>query len=1124
MLIDNEQNTIHEWLATRTLHGNFYAVTGYFTVGAFAWLARQLHDKIQEFKFILGNLVAADPSRERTIDLLAENLIVADAFSLNQTARAAVDFISQSNVHIKTLEPNFCHAKVYLFECEANRTPDCWFISGSSNLTEAGLGLKKTHNVELNTLGQGTHSDYRELREWFDSLWRKPQAHTHKTVAGKNIDLKEYLISEIRKIFRDYTPLEIYYKILYELFGSQILQETADPRFSRQVGRLETSVIFNSLYEFQQKGALSLIRMLQKLNGAVLADAVGLGKTWTALAVIKFFQLEGYEVILLCPKKLDHNWRQYLVRHNSRFEDDHFDYVIRYHTDLQNDRLEGYTDGLKIKDFFRSDRPKLFVIDESHNLRNDKSSRYRCLVDRLLNQDSETKVLMLSATPINNSLLDIRNQFKLITRGESDGFIDSLGVRNLDHTFAQAQRTFNQWRANSDRNIRDLINGLQPAFFKITDSLIVARTRTMIESEVKGLQFPLKEKPDNVFVTPRTLGNFESFEELLDHFPPTLSAYQPSFYTADVQPVKLLDDQKIRDQFLVKMMYILLVKRLESSWYSFKRTVEKILHHHQDTLDLIRRYEHHQADASIEYGDVLTDLEDNDEPTDLTEFTIGKRQQIKIADIDSAGKLAGFKHDLKNDVSRLDGLLTNLNRFETIVNQEITHPQNHTSVDTKLQTLIRKIKEKRASGSNHNNPKVLIFTAYKDTAFYLFEQLRHRGFSRIAVVTGDESRTSEDEGTFSDFEPILERFAPFTKLFLEKRWSGFTHDPAKSPNDNYLDWQQWLGTSSEDTATKLAQPIDILIASDCLSEGQNLQDCDFVVNYDIHWNPVRAIQRMGRIDRLGSPNETVYGLNFWPTDSINKYLDLQSRVEDRMTAMKLAGAEVDSRFTDRLRDKTHDAAFEQKLTGHILEQMQVTWDDIELSEQGLGFDDLSLERFRQDLVAEIERVRDLYEAMPKGIYSGFSQETTIEHKSGIIALLGYPARPVGLPDFTYTEHDLIFVDYDGKAIMLNQREVLDLLARCKHHERVVPAGIDAGETSALHLLSTALHRWLANQASQQDVQAGEVITTMGQSALDILHKLKSGDPTAVKTIRRNVKTEHKYDPTNCDLLVWVVVS
>jgi hypothetical protein len=472
---------------------------------------------------------------------------------LSSIAREAVAFLKQEKVSAKTLEPNFCHAKNYLFDPTINDDRNKYFISGSSNLTEAGIGLKKTHNVELNIAETGNNHQYKELVDWFEGLWKKPQAHTKKTIIQANgteekVDFKEYLISEIEKIFIEYTPREIYYKILFELFGNQIIEADTDPEFNKQVGRLENSEIYNTLYEFQKKGVLSLIRMLQKYDGAILADAVGLGKTWSALAVIKFFQFQGREVILLCPKKLEHNWRRYKKYQDSRFEKDEFDYFLRFHTDLHDGRMEKYTD--RADKLFTNDQPKLLVIDESHNLRNNKSNRYQYLLENIIKPNEDIKVLMLSATPINNSLNDIRNQFSLMAKGDPRAYHESLGVRNIDYAFRSAQKAFNEWRESPRPKITEFIQKLPSSFFTLTDSLTVARTRKMVAGQQDELAFPRKTKPKNLFVTPKQLGNIESFEELFKHFPPMLSGYQPSFYLREEEEdVDILEDERQRDRF-----------------------------------------------------------------------------------------------------------------------------------------------------------------------------------------------------------------------------------------------------------------------------------------------------------------------------------------------------------------------------------------------------------------------------------------------------------------------------------------------------------------------------------------------------------------------------------------------
>jgi ERCC4-related helicase len=989
MILDNENENlkVHEWITKYTQTGKLSIVTGYFTVGALAYLSKETKDKIDEYKFILGDIVSFDFDKDRALDLLNEDINIDASLKLSKVAQEAVAFLELDKVLAKTLEPNFCHAKAYLYKHNDRDPQKDYYISGSSNLTEAGVGLKTTNNVELNIGSFGSDPQYNELIKWFDSLWSRPQAHEYKTVIDGNggvnrIPFKKYLIDEIKKIFTEYSPKQLYFKVLFELFGDELLLlEKDNPEFNRQIGRLENTVVYNSLYEFQQKGVLSLIKMLQKHNGALLADAVGLGKTWTALAVMKFYQLQGREVILICPKKLQYNWRIYQKNQNSKFEKDQFEYFLRFHTDLTDDLMDKYHD--RADKMFINEKPKLFVIDESHNLRNDKSKRYKFLVEQILSQNEDAKVLMLSATPINNSLMDIRNQFKLIVGGNAKGFEESLDIKNIDYTFRAAQKAFNEWTQEPDPKIGEFIKKLPPNFFKLTDSLTVARTRKMIEGHQDGLEFPKKSKPENIFVTPKQIGNFESFEELFDHFPPMLSGYQPSFYIDEFEDADILHDEKQRDHFLVKMMYILLVKRLESSWFSFQSTVEKILAHHQNALDRIKQYQETKKETG--WNEAQPSLFDDDDIlAQIEDFTLGKKRKTRLVDIDRSGNIENYKKDLKADIEALQLLQSNLIQFERKIAKEIKKPRNHNSEDDKLETLINRIVKKRQTGENGGNAKVLIFTVYKDTAFYLFEQLTARGFDKVAAVSGDTSTVWNEEGETKKYEPILERFAPFTKLFREKEWQFEPSSKEISLNQQFDEWQHWIAENDKRTYEKLQNPIDILIATDALSEGQNLQDCDLVINYDIHWNPVRVIQRMGRIDRLGSPNTKIFGINFWPSNNINSYLNLQGRIEQRMAAMKLAGSEVHLDFSDTFKEMAEDENLEQKQKARMLEQMQSSWDEID-TEKSLGFDDFSLETFRQELLEELRKNEQFYKSLPNGIYTGFKANQEVCPQEGLIA-------------------------------------------------------------------------------------------------------------------------------------------
>ncbi len=1122
MLIDNETTKYKyfEVLKKYSKEGSINAVSGYFTVGVLCFLKELYNETVDEFKFLLGDIVSTENIKERVIDLLNENINLENAFNISQEAITAIEFIKQDKVEIKTLEPNFCHAKAFIFKEKETDEINSGFIAGSSNLTESGIGLRKTSNAELNIWGSGNSEEYRELIKWFDALWENKKATFDKTIdKNKKITFKKYLIDKISEIFKKYTPEEIYFKVLYELFGSDLRLEAEDPNFNRQIGRLENSKVYNELYDFQKKAAKSLIKMINTYNGAILADAVGLGKTWTALAVIKHYQLQNYDVIVLCPKKLEQNWEKFLKNRYSIFEEDKFEYELRFHTDLREGGLD--RKGVTLEGFFQSNRQKLLVIDESHNLRNDKTKSYRFLMEQLLQKNEFMKVLLLSATPINNSLIDVRNQFKIIAKGNDKEFDELLEIKSIFSIFRKAEESFNKWKIEPSPTIHSFVRRLNETdFFKLTDALTVARTRKMIEGTVLGLVFPKKNAPENRYVTPDKIGNFESFNELLECFPPNLSAYQPAFYTEQPEEVEVIHDEKLRDRFLAKMIYILMAKRLESSWYSFYSTVVKIRDYHQLVFDTLNSYKNKKEKVIINEEELFEDEED----VDLSEFTLGKRRSISIAEIDKAGNIEPYKKDLKKDIQNLNTLITNLQVFDSQIKKE----KSLKSKDVKLEILITKIAEKQKAQNINRNPKILIFTVFKDTAVYIFNELTKREFANHAFISGDESRTFDSDTNIKKFNTILERFAPFTKLFNEKTWNGFEKDKNISETKNYEVWKKWIFENKPETHLQLENPIDILIATDCLSEGQNLQDCDFVVNYDIHWNPVRVIQRMGRIDRLGSTSTEIFGLNFWPSDSVNSYLKLQSRIEERMIMMKLAGSEVDKDFTEKLKKKIENDKFEREQTEKMLLKLEKSFDDIENNESSISFDVLSLEAFRQDLSLKLDNQQSHeIENMPKAIYSGIVKNNNWLTQKGIVALIGYPSKPAGVRNFNYSNFDLIYIDKQGNQILNNQKEILNGLMFAKNQARndegLKP--FDEGNTSEIEIFKSAIKSWLTSQTSQTiETKEGELFEVAGQDDLKLLKDLKKGKKSAKQEIKQGIAGSQKHDANNCDLIVWLYVE
>jgi ERCC4-related helicase len=1128
MLLDNKNQTndnpktVVEYLKKYTETGQLDLVTGFFSVNALAFLHDHLY-QTEKFRLILGNLMQDEAQLNKVVNLLNDDHRIISALSLRQSAQKAVDFLKRDNVGIKIVQKNFCHAKSYIYQDNDSRKN--YHIIGSSNLTDAGLGMRESANVELNTASTGDSNDWKEVKLWFEKLWKDVALDKIELPDKTKTNAKKYIIDLISAMFKEYSPKDMYFKVLYELFKDDLLDISSDIEFNKEIKHLSETLIYRTLYQYQQNGVISLIKILQKYNGAILADAVGLGKTWTALAVIKYFQLKGYSVVLFCPKKLENNWKQYQSGNNkqSRFEIDEIDYLVRYHSDLQDERLDSthYPDFPLSK--IQRKQKLLIVIDESHNLRNDKSSRYKYLVENIL-QPSKTshdiKVLQLSATPVNNKLLDIRNQFKLMTRGNDGGFKNTpVEINSLEYLFRKAQADYTLWSKKPNRKITDFIGQLSENFFKLTDALIVARTRKLIQDEFGAMNFPTKEKPENIYITPENIGKLRSFDEILDATDIYMTAYRPSEYILERKQsdVSAIEDEVAREKFLVKMMQILMIKRLESCWYSFKLTTENIFRHHENALNKVNQFIEYQKedvlDEDLSEGE-KEDLEDTvEEIVQEEEFTLGKKNPVKLSDITA---IKTFQKNLERDVNKLRRLKENLDDFEKKFNEK-TLPDNNTA-DTKLNRLLEIISEKQ----HKENRKVLIFTAYKDTAEFLYREIKKRNIWKIAVISGSYSETY-DGYSDKNFEPVLERFAPYTKLYNEKDWSDLYENiklndkyfVEGSRNVSYNKWLEIIETHDIKTLEKIQNPIDILIATDCLSEGQNLQDCDLIVNYDIHWNPVRLIQRMGRIDRLGSPNKTIYGINFWPAKGFEDYLKLKTRVETRMAAMTLVGAEIDENTTAELSKIVENNPLISEQTQKMLQQMQLTWNDIEDSEENLGLNDLSLEQFRQELFEFFKKNEEFFKRMPNGIFTGFRFTPYRKHSSmpnSIVAVLGYPKRPDNAKDYVYPEIHILHQTTDGHpttVILQNRQEILNLLRHHKDENRYVPPKIDKGNPEELEKLANAVSDWLKSQAMP--------------TAINEIQNLFAENSAPVTISPEQQKVEEKFRAENFDLINWFVI-
>lgn len=1138
MIIDNKQDrdpndgiyvkTVWDYMKYYTnpekgREGILDIVTGFFSVTGLELLGKYFSPN-NEYRMVLAQMVSDDQFQDLILDLLNDDCGIENALHLSDAAKNALEFLRRDKVHVKAIINAFCHAKLYLFK-DNNDPAHNYYVQGSSNLTYAGLGYTPSSNVELNLANTGNDDTYRSLRSWFEEQWKDVAKSTmpedREKPRGKQIDVKEYFIQEIEKIFRKYTPEEIYYKILYELFNADI-ELDGGIEHKQDMQLLQTSVIWKTLFNYQQKGVISLIKMLRKYNGAILADAVGLGKTFSALAVIKYFQTQNYLTVLLCPKKLEQNWDQYLRRRGSRFEKDEFDYIVRFHTDMQNNRMENrYTDAKM--SYLQTRKKILVVIDESHNLRNDKSGRYIELMEKLIKnkvgqENRDVKVLMLSATPINTGLNDVKGQFKLIAHGDDQAFDnEEFGVESLYNVFKDAQGKYTQWCNNPDRTIGGFISTLPPKFFNLTDKLIVARTRKLIEKTLgEDLGFPEKEKPVNIYQGVEHLGKLETTEAIYAAFDNLqLTAYQPSLYLEKTKEKarkgaeKDWEDNVNRERYLVRMMGVLFMKRLESSWYSCMTTVKKVLEIHEQTLHLALEFKEKDVNGTL--GNVSTDGIDDEQIEELMEDTYALRKgSIQLSDMKNLG---GFIRNLQMDVNKLKEIYKNFESFQSDY-------QKGKETDLKLEELVKILNQKKTS----SNKKIVIFTAFADTAQFIFEELQKRGFTKMASVSGQQVLTTGHHTT-KNFTAVLESFAPYSKLYREKDWSSLYEeaklDRAKYYDDekmrwnvSYQKWQSLIAKFEPKYQAQIDDAIDILIATDCLSEGQNLQDADTQVNFDIHWNPVRLIQRFGRIDRIGSPNKLIHCVNFWPAKSFEEYLHLETRIQNRMSMMTLVGSETQE-VNDAYVKMVNDNPLQDKNADRLLEELRNnSISDIE-SPKTLSLKDFSFELYRQDLIDFLDKNREVFRKMPNGVFSGFRFEDSLFAKipESLVAVIGYPRRKQGSKK-PYTELYLMCQPVDTHLPAtyqeLNRAEILEFLRANKNNERYVPEWIEANDSERISKLSAILKEWMKMKAPKQAVS----------TIKDLLHSKK----VSIKKTEGSETVEEKFKLENFDLIVWEYVT
>jgi SNF2 family DNA or RNA helicase len=950
-----QRGTVGDFLRTELKSGaDLDIVTAYFTVFAHDKLKTHL-DNLGRIRLLFGEaafIKTLDPEHKNgaAYVLRDDGLALASGLGQRHIARACADWI-RDKVEVRSVtSTGFLHGKM----SHIRRGEVTSAIIGSSNFTTRGLGLgAANNNVELNLVVDGNR-DRADLHQWFNELW---DDNTRVT------DVKQAVLDYLLQVYRDQSPQFVYYKTLFELFRRYIDEGLEIDDNLRRI-RLPDTGIWRALYSFQRDGARSAINKIKKFNGCILADSVGLGKTYTALAVIKYFELRNEKVLVLCPKKLRRNWVVYRQPSTlNPFEADRFRFDVLHHTDLSRD--SGESNGLDLASLNWS-AYDLVVIDESHNFRNNKlatqrpgeperRTRYQCLMEDIISAGIRTKVLLLSATPVNNQLADLRNQISFIAGGDvardplaDAAFSESLDITSVRETTRLAQTHFTRWsdpkRPPGQRKTRDLISAIGGDFFKLLDGLSIARSRRQIASyyakEMTKLGgFPARPAPKALSAPIDLKNGFLSFEQLDTEISAlNLALYHPTSFLRDDLPPAVKDGyqrkilggftQEGREKILISMMKINLLKRLESSVDSFRltlgRTITKI-----NTLEKrITDFEQHLDDNPDLDFDSLTPDQFEDPDFDGEDFTIGGRRRLHLGHL----KLPEWLKAVREDRTQLQFLLDKT--------QAVTAKR-----DGKLAELRDLIAVKAANPTINRdgkpNRKVIVFTAFADTARYLHENLSAWARSSLgihsAVICGDGGNSASLGRT--DFDDILTNFSP-----VSKRRSAQIAAFANQTDE-----------------------IDLLIATDCISEGQNLQDCDLLVNYDIHWNPVRIIQRFGRIDRIGSRNDAVQLVNFWPVADLDRYLGVKHRVEARMALVDLAATQTDnlldtSQLEDLIKD---DLLFRDRQLKRLRDEVL----ELEDLDESVSLADFSLDEFRQDLLNFLQAHRAELERAPLGLYA-----------------------------------------------------------------------------------------------------------------------------------------------------------
>lgn len=864
-----------------------------------------------------------------------------------------------------------------------------------NGFTTVDIGCERGNNSYnmINRMESPFSSQYMQL---FNTIWNDKR---------KLQDVTDTIIESISTAYHENSPELIYFITLYNVF-SEFLDDISEDSLPNEATGFKQSKIWSMLYDFQQDAALAIINKLEKYNGCILADSVGLGKTFTALAVIKYYENRNKSVLVLCPKKLAENWNTYKDNYmNNPIAEDRLRYDVLFHTDLS--RTRGKSNGLDLERLNWGNYD-LVVIDESHNFRNggevsgdaQKENRYLRLLNKVIRAGVKTKVLMLSATPVNNRFVDLKNQLAIAYEGNPALINDKLHTtKSIDEIFRQSQKAFNAWSKldTAERTTDNLLRTLDFDFFEVLDSVTIARSRKHIQkyySTERIGKFPERLKPISKRPNLTDLDNAINYNEIYEQLSLlTLRIYTPSLY---IFPSKLAKYQELthnkgtsltqsgREEGIRRLMSVNLLKRLESSVYSFYLTLSRIHTLISDTIDKINQYDNYGSsiiDGFEMSGD--SDFDEDDLNTDY--FAVGRKVRIDLADMD----YMSWRNELENDAETLELMIAMIS--------DITVPH-----DSKLQELIQLIENKVEHPINADNKKVIVFSAFSDTAEYLYTNLskhfKDKYGLETALITGsvDGKTTLKALRGKASLNNILTCFSPISKgreVFMP-------------------------GSKAE---------IDILIATDCISEGQNLQDCDYLINYDIHWNPVRIIQRFGRVDRIGSRNKYIQLVNFWPDMTLDDYINLKSRVETRMKISVMTSTGDDDLLNP---EEKGDLEYRKQQ----LKRLQDEVVDLEDMSSGISILDLGLNEFRLDLLEYVKTHDDL-DKKPYGLHAVVPASD--ELPEGVVFVLKNRNNGMNIDSLNRIHpFYMVYIGIDGEIICdyLNPKKLLDsmrLLCRGK---------------------------------------------------------------------------------------------